>query len=314
MGKKKSLDPTWEGPSTQKGPNKVQVFTVEEEQNLCRFIDVYTPWALAFSELNEYARTLTSSLVLNVSNDREYISKIEASKLPQLPNGTRVAKLTHGGNCIERKFHETELGRNLYICVASSEYLIKDHLFLGDFIIIQADGTEVDPNELLSIPLSKTFCFIVISINFYQWFMSYLYKNFCIGRLFKICRPSSEFFKRKTLRPSLMAAFVHLEKEGPMFWWKTKVYSILITTAMAIFLILRRCWEMLTLSVLKHMQIWSTNFWLPDTLSISSELDEILLKIQNAFQYQSKKIWWILNTFFDFCFIFIEYSYSSMPR
>ena len=41
--KQKSLDPTWEGPSTQKGPNKVQVFTVEEEQNLCRFIDVYTP-------------------------------------------------------------------------------------------------------------------------------------------------------------------------------------------------------------------------------------------------------------------------------
>ena len=119
------------------------------------------------SELNEYARTLTSSLVLNVSNDKEYISKnrsFEASKLPQLSNSTCVAAVTHGGNRIERKFHETELGRNLYIyiCVESSEYLIRDHLFLGDFIIIQADGTEVDPNELLSIPLSKTFCFNLI--------------------------------------------------------------------------------------------------------------------------------------------------------
>ena len=40
--KKKSLDPSWEGPSTHKDPNKVQVFTVEEEPSLYRFIDVYT--------------------------------------------------------------------------------------------------------------------------------------------------------------------------------------------------------------------------------------------------------------------------------
>ena len=142
-------------------------FDLSKARNLLSVYEVAANRNIDVSELNEYARTLTSSLVLNVSNDREYRSRIKelASHLPQSPNGTHVSVITHSGDRVERKFHETELGRNLYIYVASSEYLIRDHLFLGEFIIIHADGTEVDPNELLSIPFSKTLCFNVRPLN-----------------------------------------------------------------------------------------------------------------------------------------------------
>ena len=128
-----------------------------------------------------------------------------------------------------------------------------------------------------------------------------------IARLFKIWRTSSEFFNRKTLSSCLMATSVQLEKEGPMFWWKTKVYAILITMALAIFLIFCRCWNMIKLSALKNRKIWSTNICLPDTLSIRPKLEEILLKIRKAFQHQSKKSdeYWILFLFLLYFYIVV---------
>ena len=64
------------------------------------------------------------------------------------------------------------------MCRIVLEYLIKDHLFLGDFIIIQADGTEVDPNELLSIPFTKTFCYKFLSVIYTKIFVLGAYSKF----------------------------------------------------------------------------------------------------------------------------------------
>ena len=65
----------------------------------------------------------------------------------------------HDGNRMERRFDENESCKNLYLWVASSKFLLNDQVFLGFFVIVYADGTEVKPTELISD--LKEFCYNV---------------------------------------------------------------------------------------------------------------------------------------------------------
>lgn len=141
-------------------PKKLSIFNISNSRNLLPDIDIYKNRGFdSIEELNLFRRELVKSLV--IANDSNYNSSIRslAASTLKFGYGPLISILLHDGTRIEQRFNPEGSSRLLYIWAASSEPLLRDQIPLGDFIIIQPDGKEIDPNSCIGDNIKTTFCF-----------------------------------------------------------------------------------------------------------------------------------------------------------